>query len=93
MDERFDVGKRKDDKVFAANLVTRVLWYLKSNEFLWSSGEEGSIMSIPEMTKKIEHKGVNNRLLMKLGWIEAIRGSRKNPRNSDMVLADRSKLI
>jgi hypothetical protein len=50
-------------------------------------------MPIPEMTKKIEHKGVNNRLLMKLGWTEAIRGSRENPHNSDMVLADRSRLM
>jgi len=25
VDERFDVGKKKDDKVFAANLVTRML--------------------------------------------------------------------
>jgi hypothetical protein len=93
VDERFDVGKKKDDKVFAANLVTRMLWYLKPREFPWSKGEEnGSVMSIPEMTKKIEHKGVNNRLLMKLGWIESIKGNRKNPRNSDMRLVDRSKL-
>lgn len=94
VDERFDVGKRKDDKVFAANLVTRMLWYLRPADFPWSKEEEeGGVMSIPEMTKKIEHKGVNNRLLAKLGWIEAIRGSRKNPRNSDMRLADRSKLM
>jgi hypothetical protein len=93
VDERFDVGKRKDEKVFAANLVTRMLWYLKPDEFPWSKEEKGSIMPIPEMTKKIEHKGVNNRLLMKLGWIEAVRGSRKNPRNSDLVLADRSRLM
>ena len=94
VDERFDVGKKKDDKVFAANLVTRMMWYLKPTGFPWLKGKEnGGVMSVPEMTKKIEHKGVNNRLLMKLGWIEATRGSRKNPRNSDMRLVDRSKLM
>jgi hypothetical protein len=40
VDERFDVGKKKDDKVFAANLVTRMLWYMKPTEFPWSKGEE-----------------------------------------------------
>ncbi|KAM0714630.1 hypothetical protein Q7P37_009926 [Cladosporium fusiforme] len=77
IDERFDVGKKKDDKVIP----------------LVEGGDNGGVMSVPEMTKKIEHKGVNNRLLMKLGWIESIRGSRKNPRNSDMRLVDRSKLM
>jgi hypothetical protein len=50
-------------------------------------------MSVLEMMKKIGHIGVNNLLLMKLGWIEAIRGSRKNPRNSNMRLTERSRLM
>lgn len=37
VDERFDVGKRKDGKMFAANLVMRMLWYLKPDDFPWSS--------------------------------------------------------
>jgi hypothetical protein len=78
-DERCDVGKKKDDKVFAANPVARMLLYLKPTEFPCSKGEEnGGVMAVPEMMKKIGHIGVNNLLLMKLGWIEAIRGSRKN---------------
>lgn len=40
-----------------------------------------------------EHKGVNNRLLMKLGWVEAIRGNRTNPRNSDLQLVERWRLM
>jgi hypothetical protein len=30
---------------------------------------------------------------MKLGWVEAVRGKRANPRNSDLTLVDRSRLI
>ena len=39
-------------------------------------------MSVREMTKKIEHKGVPNRYLVLLGWIWA-RGKRHNPRNKE----------
>lgn len=49
----FDVGKKKDPHVFVANLVTRMLWFLKPQEFPWTAGEGGGIMSVPEMTKKI----------------------------------------
>lgn len=42
---------------------------------------------------KAEHKGVNNRLLMQLGWVRAIRGNRANPRNADLTLEDRSRLM
>jgi hypothetical protein len=40
VDERFDVGKKKDDKVFAANLVTRMLWYLKPSNGTAVPGSE-----------------------------------------------------
>jgi len=40
VDERFDVGKKKDDGAFAASLVTRMLWYLEPTEFSWLRGEE-----------------------------------------------------
>jgi hypothetical protein len=36
---------------------------------------------------------VNNRLLMQLGWVRAIRGNRANPRNADLTLEDRSRLM
>lgn len=49
----FDVGKRKDPHVFVANLVTRMLWFLKPQEFPWTQDDGGVIMPIPEMTKKI----------------------------------------
>ena len=45
VDERFDVGKKKDDGAFAASLVTRMLWYLEPTGFSWLKGEEnGSII-------------------------------------------------
>jgi hypothetical protein len=32
VDERFDVGRKKDDEAFAASLVTRMLWYLETTK-------------------------------------------------------------
>ena len=43
--------------------------------------------------QKVEHKGVNIRLLMKLGWVQAVRGNRPNPRNSHLALVDGSRLM
>ena len=44
------------------------------------------------MTKKIEHKGVTNRLLCEMGWVQ-VRGSRDNPRNSDLSLRPVEELL
>jgi hypothetical protein len=41
----------------------------------------------------VEHKGVSNRLLVKLGWIKVIRGNRDSPRNSDVTLQDTEILL
>ena len=49
----FDASKKKDPHVFVANLVTRMLWFLKPEEFPWTNADGGVIMPIPEMTKKI----------------------------------------
>jgi hypothetical protein len=43
------------------------------------------------MTKKIEHKGVSNRLLRELGWVKVVRGNRDTPRNDELELQDVDK--
>ncbi|KAF2174792.1 hypothetical protein K469DRAFT_770346 [Zopfia rhizophila CBS 207.26] len=81
----FEAGPRKDPAMFAANLVTRMLWFLRPQSFPWKA-DAGSVLRVPEMTKKIEHKGVSNRMLRELGWVEVVRGNRDSPRNSDLAL-------
>ena len=44
--------KRKDPALLAANMVTRMLWFLAPDEFPWNE-DDGSILRISEMTKKI----------------------------------------
>jgi len=41
----------------------------------------------------LEHKGVSNRVLRELGWVVVMQGNRDSPRNSDLRLQSRSKLI
>lgn len=88
----FDVGTKKDPALFAANLVTRMLWYLRPGHFPWK-GDHQVVLCVPEMTKKIEHKGVSNRLLRELGWVKVIRGNRDTPRNDEIQLQDADKLL
>ena len=45
------------------------------------------------MIKKIEYKGVSNRLLRELGWVKVIRRSRDTPRNEELALQDIDKLL
>lgn len=45
-------AKRKDPALLAANMVTRMLWFLLPDDFPWNQ-DDGSILRIPEMTKKI----------------------------------------
>ena len=41
----------------------------------------------------VEHKGVSNRLLRELEWVQVVRGNRDSPRNSDLTLQSREKLL
>lgn len=45
--------KRKDQALLAANMVTRMLWFLKPGDFPWGKQDDGTILRISEMTKKI----------------------------------------
>jgi len=87
----FEAGPRKDPKIFAAGLVTRMLWYLRPNAFPWNK-DDGQVLRISEMTKKIEHKGVSNRVLRQLGWVNAT-SKRDNPRNSEIQLREVGELL
>jgi hypothetical protein len=106
----FGVGKKKKDAAsFAANLVTRMLWFLCRDKFPWDN-DVGTVLRVSEMTKKIgeeyvchpevfstnltsvEHKGVGNRLLRQLGWVQQIRGNRDSPRNDELDLTPRVDL-
>jgi len=61
----FSVGAKKDPALFAANLTTRILWFFRPQHFPWKDDHQ-PVLHVPEMTKKIEHKGVSNRLLREL---------------------------
>jgi hypothetical protein len=87
----FEAGPRKDPGLFAANMVTRMLWFLRPEAFPWAQ-DDGMVLRVSEMTQKIEHKGVNNRLLRELGWVQD-RGKRDNPRNSDLSLRPVDELL
>lgn len=88
---QFDKGPNKERSHFAANMVTRMLWFWKREEFPWHE-DRGMVLCVAEMTKKTEHKGVNNRLLRELGWIVQKHSGRDNPRNSDVELQSADKL-
>lgn len=90
--QEFTVGDRKDPALFTANLVTRMLWFLRREQFPWT-GDHPVILSVGEMTKKMEHKGVNNRLLRQLGWVRVTQGNRDAPRNCELALQSREELM
>ncbi|KAG6979868.1 hypothetical protein FocnCong_v010749 [Fusarium oxysporum f. sp. conglutinans] len=48
--------KRRDPALLAANMVTRMLWFLRPEAFPWDKDRD-SVLRVSEMTKKIEHKG------------------------------------
>ena len=58
----FEVGTLKDASSFIANLATRMLWFLRPNHFTTASSNS-MVLSITKMTKKMEHKGINNQFL------------------------------
>jgi hypothetical protein len=88
---QFEAGKRKEPDLFAANLATRMLWFLRPEAFPWDK-DAGMVLRISEMTKKIEHKGVNNRVLRQLGWVQ-VKGNRDTPRNSELRLQEAGELL
>ena len=40
-----------------------------------------------------EHKGVSNGLLRDIGWVEMVNRKRDSPRNSNIALYSRDKLL
>lgn len=89
--QHFEAGARKDPALFAASMATRMLWFLHPEAFPWEQ-DDGMVLRVSEMTKKIEHKGVTNRLLRELGWVQD-HGRRDNPRNSDLSLRPVEELL
>jgi hypothetical protein len=87
----FEAGPRKEPRIFAAGLVTRMLWFLRPDAFPWEE-DDGQVLRISEMTKKIEHKGISNRVLRELGWVKVL-GKRDNPRNSEVQLRAEAELL
>lgn len=53
VDERFDVGKKKDDGAFAASLVTRMLWYLEPAKLPWLRGKENGGINLALYAKTV----------------------------------------
>ena len=88
----FEMGLAKDTLSFVANLATRMLWFLRPDHFI-TAGGNGTVLSIAEITKKIEHKDINNRFLRELGWVRVVRGNRDAPRNSDLTLLPMEELL
>jgi hypothetical protein len=48
----FEAGKKKDPAIFAATMATRMLWFLRPEDFPWDE-DRNSVLRVPEMTKKI----------------------------------------
>ena len=48
----FSAGPKKDNSMFAANLVTRMLWFFQPGYFPWDA-DSGVVLRVSEMTKKI----------------------------------------
>ncbi|KAH7173116.1 hypothetical protein DER46DRAFT_679305 [Fusarium sp. MPI-SDFR-AT-0072] len=72
--------KRRDPALLAANMV-----------FPWDKDQD-TVLRVSKMTKKIEHKGVNNRMLRELGWIK-VKGNRDNLRNCESRLTPKDELF
>ncbi len=50
--QAFEAGKKKDPAIFAATMVTRMLWFLRPDDFPWDE-DRNSVLRVSEMTKKI----------------------------------------
>ncbi|KAL0938270.1 uncharacterized protein CTRU02_204880 [Colletotrichum truncatum] len=55
--------KRKDPGQLALVMVTRMMWFLYPASFPWAKNSGGTAYDVAEMTKKVEQKGCNNRVL------------------------------
>ncbi|PNP37738.1 hypothetical protein TGAMA5MH_10357 [Trichoderma gamsii] len=95
----FSVGSRKEPSLLAANMVTKMLWFLRPSAFPWEKANDKRGYRVGDMAKKIEslsyvaeHKGVNNRILHALGWIE-VHGKRPTPRISESKLRSAEDLL
>ncbi|KAK3177773.1 hypothetical protein K4F52_009471 [Lecanicillium sp. MT-2017a] len=65
-DQKMTVVEHKEPKQLTAALVTRMLWYLKPDEFPWVK-DNGMVLRIPEMTQKIGKKKAVTRLASQPG--------------------------
>ena len=51
-EQEFSVGQKRDGGLVAANLATRMLWFLRPEHFPWDQ-DDGVVLRVSEMTKKI----------------------------------------
>lgn len=84
-------ARRKDPGQLALVMALRMCWHLYRSYFPWTKGTGGTAYDVSEMTKKIEHKGCNNRMLIALGWVVSTT-SRDSPRNTDVRLRPAAEL-
>ena len=89
---KFEVGVSKNASSFIANLATRILWFLRSDHFITASNNS-TVLSITEITKKMEYKDINNQFLQELGQIRVIYRKYNTPRNSDLTLLPIEELL
>jgi hypothetical protein len=68
-----------------------MLWFLRPEAFPWQA-DDGMVLRVSEMTKKMEHKGVNNRFLCETGWVRCS-VARPSPRNSELTLRPVEELL
>lgn len=85
--------KRKNQSQFAANMATRMLWHLHPEQFPWDRNDN-KVLRVAEMVKKMEHKGVNNRMLCQMGWLRRTDTSQRlNPRMDEVTLRHKEDLF
>jgi hypothetical protein len=51
--------KRRDPALLAANMVTRMLWFLRPDAFPWEK-DDGQVLRVSEMTKKIGELSIHS---------------------------------
>ncbi|EHA56058.1 hypothetical protein MGG_15976 [Pyricularia oryzae 70-15] len=93
-DQKFTVApKRKDPAQLALVMVTKMMWQFFPSKFTWTKDPNKAAHNVPEITKKIEHKGCNNRMLCQLGWTTFKPDiKRENPRTGDIIIQPRKEL-
>lgn len=82
--------ENRNGHVFAASLAVRMLWFLYPAQFTSLPPAQ----RIPQIIKKLEHQGPNNRLLLALRWVRYARPTRRaTPRHDELTLTDRTLLL